>query len=160
MTIPKLTDEILKDLIEGLSEVSLGNAAVASDTLGDAYEYLIGKFADVTDQPLRDLPAGNIPTINELTKDQNHRMLLRYGTSAPNQFGKVYMLPTAVPAERAAALEAAFAKTLADKNFLSDAEKGKLEISPIYGESIQRIVNELLAMPADIKVRLKKAIKK
>jgi type I restriction enzyme M protein len=43
-----LTDEILKDLIEGLSEVSLGNAAVGSDILGDAYEYLIGRFADVT----------------------------------------------------------------------------------------------------------------
>ena len=43
-----LTDEILKDLIEGLSEVSLGNNAVATDVLGDAYEYLIGKFADIT----------------------------------------------------------------------------------------------------------------
>jgi type I restriction enzyme M protein len=43
-----LTDEILKDLIEGLSEVSLGNTAVTSDILGDAYEYLIGKFADVS----------------------------------------------------------------------------------------------------------------
>jgi type I restriction enzyme M protein len=42
-----LTDEILKDLVEGLSEVSLGNTAVTSDILGDAYEYLIGKFADV-----------------------------------------------------------------------------------------------------------------
>jgi type I restriction enzyme M protein len=42
-----LTDEILKDLIEGLSEVSLGNTAVTSDILGDACEYLIGKFADV-----------------------------------------------------------------------------------------------------------------
>jgi type I restriction enzyme M protein len=42
-----LTDEILKDLIEALSEVSLGNAAVRSDLLGDAYEYLIGRFADV-----------------------------------------------------------------------------------------------------------------
>jgi type I restriction enzyme M protein len=42
------TDEILKDLIEGLSEVSLGNMAVGSDILGDAYEYLIGKFADIT----------------------------------------------------------------------------------------------------------------
>ena len=114
----------------------------------------------LTDQPLRDLPSNKIPTISELTSDENHRMLLRYGTSAPNQFGKVYMLPTAVPAERAAALQAAFAKTLADKNFLSDAEKGKLEISPIYGESILRIVNEFLAMPAGIKVQLQKAIKK
>jgi len=43
-----LTDAILKDLIEALSEVSLGNAAVSSDILGDAYEYLIGKFADIT----------------------------------------------------------------------------------------------------------------
>lgn len=43
-----LTDEILKDLIEGLSAVSLGNSSVTSDILGDAYEYLIGKFADVT----------------------------------------------------------------------------------------------------------------
>ncbi len=43
-----LTDEILKDLIEGLSKVSLANSAVSTDILGDAYEYLIGKFADVT----------------------------------------------------------------------------------------------------------------
>jgi type I restriction enzyme M protein len=43
-----LTDEILKDLVEALSEVPLGNRAVSTDVLGDAYEYLIGKFADVT----------------------------------------------------------------------------------------------------------------
>ena len=43
-----LTDEILKDLIEGISEVSLGNRVASSDILGDAYEYLIGKFADIT----------------------------------------------------------------------------------------------------------------
>lgn len=43
-----LTDEILKDLLEGLSGVSLGNSAINTDVLGDAYEYLIGKFADIT----------------------------------------------------------------------------------------------------------------
>ena len=30
------------------SAISLGNKTVATDVLGDAYEYLIGKFADVT----------------------------------------------------------------------------------------------------------------
>lgn len=44
----KFTDELLKDLIEGFSETSLGNRSVSSDVLGDAYEFLIGKFADVT----------------------------------------------------------------------------------------------------------------
>jgi type I restriction enzyme M protein len=43
-----LTDEILKDLLEALSAMSLGNKAVGTDVLGDAYEYLIGRFADVT----------------------------------------------------------------------------------------------------------------
>ena len=43
----KFTDELLKDLIEGFSSISLGNNAVATDILGDAYEYLVGKFADV-----------------------------------------------------------------------------------------------------------------
>jgi len=43
-----LSDEILKDLIEELSEVPLGNRAASTDVLGDAYEYLIGRFADVT----------------------------------------------------------------------------------------------------------------
>lgn len=43
-----LSDEILKDLIEALSEVPLGNNAASTDILGDAYEYLIGRFADVT----------------------------------------------------------------------------------------------------------------
>jgi len=44
----KFTDELLKDLIEGFSAISLGNKAVGTDVLGDAYEYLVGKFADVT----------------------------------------------------------------------------------------------------------------
>lgn len=44
----KFTDELLKDLIEAFSAISLGNNAVSTDVLGDAYEYLVGKFADVT----------------------------------------------------------------------------------------------------------------
>jgi type I restriction enzyme M protein len=43
-----LSDEILKDLVEQLTEVPLGNRMVTTDLLGDAYEYLIGRFADVT----------------------------------------------------------------------------------------------------------------
>jgi type I restriction enzyme M protein len=43
-----LSDEILKDLVEELTKVPLGNQAVTTDILGDAYEYLIGRFADVT----------------------------------------------------------------------------------------------------------------
>jgi type I restriction enzyme M protein len=43
----KFTDELLKDMIEGFSSIALGNHAVDTDILGDAYEYLVGRFADV-----------------------------------------------------------------------------------------------------------------
>jgi tripartite-type tricarboxylate transporter receptor subunit TctC len=117
-------------------------------------------LAQLADQPLEDLPATGIPTIPELTRDEIQRSLLRYGTSAPNQFGKVFMLSPGVSRERAATLEAAFVRTLSDKNFLADAEKSKLEITPIFGASIQRIVENFLSMPPAIKESLRRTIKK
>ena len=44
----KFSDELLKDLIEGFAGINLGNSTANTDALGDAYEYLVGKFADVT----------------------------------------------------------------------------------------------------------------
>lgn len=46
----RLPDDLLKDLLEHFSELSLGNDAVQNDVLGDAYEYLIKKFADATNK--------------------------------------------------------------------------------------------------------------
>lgn len=116
-------------------------------------------IAQLTDQPLRDLPSSGIPTIAELVKDETHRLLLHYGTSAPNQFGKVYMLAAAVAAERAAALETAFVTTFSDKNFLADAEKSKLEITPTFGAAIQKIVTDFLGMPREVKARLQQSLR-
>jgi len=44
----RLPDRLLKDLIEHFSALRLGNRRVASDVIGDAYEYLIKQFADST----------------------------------------------------------------------------------------------------------------
>jgi tripartite-type tricarboxylate transporter receptor subunit TctC len=70
------------------------------------------------------------------------------------------MLRPGVPAARAAALEAAFARTFADLNFQAEAEKSQLEISPLYGESIRQIVGDFLTMPPAIKERLKRSLKR
>lgn len=44
----KLTDERLKDLIEHMSSLQVGNKNYSADVMGDAYEYLIKKFADLS----------------------------------------------------------------------------------------------------------------
>jgi type I restriction enzyme M protein len=46
----RLTDALLKDLFEHFSSLPLGNSHVATDALGDAYEFLIKKFADATNK--------------------------------------------------------------------------------------------------------------
>ncbi len=46
----RLSDELLKDLIEHFSSLNLGNRQCKADVLGQAYEYLIKKFADLTNK--------------------------------------------------------------------------------------------------------------
>ena len=46
----RLSDALLRDLIEHFSRLSLGNAAAKADVLGQSYEYLIKKFADTTNK--------------------------------------------------------------------------------------------------------------
>lgn len=46
----KLSDKLLIDLIEHFSQYSLGNEDVDPDMLGNAYEYLIKHFADLTNK--------------------------------------------------------------------------------------------------------------
>ena len=44
----KLTDERLKNLIEHMSAIRVGNRDYSADIMGDAYEFLIKKFADIS----------------------------------------------------------------------------------------------------------------
>jgi tripartite-type tricarboxylate transporter receptor subunit TctC len=115
-------------------------------------------LAQMGDESLPDLPSANVPTIPMLAKSDEQRQLLRFGTSVPNQFGKVYLLATGVPADRAMALETAFAKAFADKDLLAEAEKGRLEIKPLSAQRTQKLVTEFLGMSPELKAKLQKLI--
>lgn len=44
----KLSDERLKDLVEHMSKIKVGNNNYSADVMGDSYEFLIKKFADLS----------------------------------------------------------------------------------------------------------------
>ena len=46
----RLSDALLRDLIEHFSRIALGNQVAQADILGQSYEYLIKKFADATNK--------------------------------------------------------------------------------------------------------------
>jgi type I restriction enzyme M protein len=50
LTKDRLPDSLLRDLLEHFSRINLGNEAAQADILGQSYEYLIKKFADLTNK--------------------------------------------------------------------------------------------------------------
>jgi tripartite-type tricarboxylate transporter receptor subunit TctC len=116
-------------------------------------------LAQIGDQPIAALPVKNVPTIAQFAKTEEQQQMLRFGAWAPNQFAKVYTLPPGTPADRGAALEAALSRTFTDKEFLADAEKGKLDIEPVSAVQVQKMVNDFFGLSAELKAKLKKILK-
>jgi len=58
--------------------------------------------------------------------------------------------PPGVPADRVAALRAAFVALKADQEFLADAERAKLEIAPVPGEALDKVIALIAGTPPDI----------
>jgi hypothetical protein len=86
-----------------------------------------------------DLP--NTPLIVDLAKTSEQRATLRL-IFARQALGRPFLGPPGVPADRAAALQSAFMATMKDKTFLADADKAKLEITPLSGAAVQKIIVE------------------
>jgi tripartite-type tricarboxylate transporter receptor subunit TctC len=115
-------------------------------------------LAQFSENPLKDSIMPNVPTISQFAKTSEHRLIMKYGISTPNDFSKVYVLPPGTPADRSAALENAFAKVFSDRGVLADADKGKLEIEPLIGEEIHELVREFLGMSPDLRGKLQVAL--
>jgi tripartite-type tricarboxylate transporter receptor subunit TctC len=116
-------------------------------------------LAQMSEKPIKDLIIPNVPTITQIAKSEEQRLLLKFGTSTPNDFGKAYVVPPGTPADRAMALERAFEKVFADKELQADALKGKLEIDPLIGADIHKLVVEFLGMSPELKNKLHAALK-
>ena len=103
-------------------------------------------LAQLCEKPMKDLIVPNVPTIPMIARSEEQRLLLKYGTSTPNDFGKVYVLPPGTPADRAQALEVAFERAMKDKDLLAEAEKGHLDFDPLIGNGVHKLVTEFLGM--------------
>ena len=94
-----------------------------------------------------DLP--HIPLIMDLAKTDEQKQILKL-VFARQTMGRPFLGPPGIPPERVAALRKAFMDTMKDKDFLAEADKAKLEITPVSGEALQKIVEEAYATPPHI----------
>jgi tripartite-type tricarboxylate transporter receptor subunit TctC len=97
-----------------------------------------------------DLP--DVPLITDLAKNDDQRQVLKL-IFARQALGRPYLAPPAVPADRAAALRKAFMDTMKDPEFLAEAEKAKLEVTPVSGEEVQTLVGDIYRTPPEVAKR-------
>jgi tripartite-type tricarboxylate transporter receptor subunit TctC len=91
----------------------------------------------------------NVPLIADMAKTTEQKQIIKL-IFARQVVGRPYLAPPGIPKDRLAALRKAFMDTLADKDFLADAERSKLEISPVPGEKVESLMNEVYETPADL----------
>lgn len=103
-----------------------------------------------------DLP--DVPFIMDLAKTEEQRQMLTL-VFARQTMGRPFVAPPGVPADRLAALRKAFMDTMKDKEFLAEAEKGQLEITPVSGEALQALVAKTYAGDPAIAKKVAEMIK-
>jgi len=103
-----------------------------------------------------DLP--NIPAILDLAKTPEQKQILGL-VFARQALGRPFVAPPGIPADRVAALRKAFMDTMKDPEFLAEADKAQLEITPISGEEIQKIVVEAYKVDPAIATKTEELLK-
>jgi tripartite-type tricarboxylate transporter receptor subunit TctC len=96
---------------------------------------------------LPDLP--DVPFFSDLAKTGEQRQIIKL-LVAGQGMARPFAAPPEIPADRKAALRAAFAATLKDPDFLAQAKTSKIEINLVSAAEIETLLAEVYATPKDI----------
>ena len=99
-----------------------------------------------------DLP--NVPIAMDLAKSDEARQLLRSGAINPAAIVRVYVTSPRTPKDRIETLRKAFAATLTDPEFVAETKKINLDVNPLSGEEVRKIVDDLFKLPAPLVTKL------
>jgi tripartite-type tricarboxylate transporter receptor subunit TctC len=91
----------------------------------------------------------DVPFVLDLASNDDERQALRFLYSSEG-FGRPYVAPPGVPAERVAALRQAFADTFADAEFRADAERQGFNVRPISGADMTALIEQMARTPKPI----------
>jgi len=98
-----------------------------------------------------------VPFVMDLLKDQTDRQVVRVALSQLTM-ARPFAAPPNVPPQRVAALRAAFDETLKDADFLADAQKQLLDITPYSGMQIDALLKDMYATPPELLARVRAAM--
>jgi len=96
----------------------------------------------------------SVPWGGDLVKDASERKIYDF-LVAPERLGRLFMVSGKTPPGRVATLRKAFDAMVADPEFLAEADRSKLLVTPMTGAEVTGHVVELYRTPADLVARAK-----
>lgn len=99
----------------------------------------------------------DVPTIFDVAKTDSDKKAFALMVGRL-EYGRPFLLPPGVPQERVNYMRRAFDATMKDPAFLAEAEKSKIDVDPITGEQVAKLVDEAMATPKDVVARIREAL--
>ena len=96
---------------------------------------------------------GDTPLLMDLAKNDEDRQVMKL-LSTSVVIGRPIFAGPGVPAERVTILRRAFDATVRDAEFIREAREGKMDLDPVSGEELQKLVGEIVSTPKKIADRL------
>jgi tripartite-type tricarboxylate transporter receptor subunit TctC len=100
-----------------------------------------------------------VPVAIELAKTDEARKLIEVGIHATASITRPYALPPGTPKNRVEMLRRAFRETMKDKDFVAEAVKSKLDVDPVTGEEVEKIVAGLFKVDAATIAKMSEVLK-
>ena len=97
----------------------------------------------------------DVPTAREIAPNDRARALVELA-EIPYSLSRPFVAPPELPADRAAALQKGFLDANADPEYLLEAEKLGVDVSPVGAKEAQIMIDKLAAAPADLLEYIKK----
>ena len=107
-------------------------------------DHLLNVIVQMGLNKLRDLP--DVPSALDLVSDPENKRVMEL-VLLRQEAGRPFAAPPGTPADRVEALRQAFAETLSDPGFIAEAEKTELEIDPLTGPEIEKMLAKAYAAP-------------
>lgn len=131
---------------------AMGWVSVKSDYADDLREKRIRIPAAFGMRPNKELAGMGVPLMPVgKTEDERQLFQLMY---ARQDFGRPFLTPPDVPADRLAALRHAFVETMKDKDFLGEAKKLNVEIDPVSWQELHTLMDKLYQTPDSVVKRM------
>jgi tripartite-type tricarboxylate transporter receptor subunit TctC len=137
--------------VEGHSTAWSAVKVAKPDWLRDKTVNIIVQFALKRHPELPD-----VPTAVELARNDEERQVLSAIMNA-SEVGTAFFTTPGIPPDRLAALRRAFDETVKDPEFLAEAEKVRLGITPMTGEEVQNLVAQVSSLSPALLERVRAA---